>query len=366
MESSNEDKRTGPPGSEDELAKDVARLYSWANVEDAAYRNFSRQRKHPAAAATHPADNSASQGHESEALESLPAEALATPVISLPTVAKAVPAVPEEARPGFPAIPESREHSAPVQAVPVPLGTAHPVMAIYSLAGGVGKTTLAANLGRIFCSMGERILLVDASGSGLLPFYFGAADLRAGLRTFEASGVNFPPIQVIGADEVTAEWLEDEVKPVMERAQRTIFDMGPASMGVSPEIFAMCSIVLVPLLSDWNSIFTVTRIEASLQNMQSKGIKAPTAYYIFNRFDEGNPMDQQARELVQRQCGDRLLPMAIQQSSAVAEAIAARMTVADHAPQSEVAGDYLELAEWLRKIAPSSPAVQFTGRWSER
>jgi len=349
---SNEDKRNGPPGSEDELAKDVARLYSWANVEDAAYRNFSRQRKHPATVVAR-AENGAEQVDDSAVGESLPAEAPATPVISLPTTSS------------MPALPENRERLAEIQPVSEHHAL-HPAMAIYSLAGGVGKTTLAANLGRVFCSLGERTLLVDASGSGLLPFYFGAADLRAGLRTFEAFGVNYPPIQVIGADEVTAEWLENEVKPTMQKAQRTIFDLGPASMGVLPEIFSMCSIVLIPLLSDPNSIFTVSRIEASLKKMQSTGIKVPSAYYMFNRFDDRNPTDQQARELVQRQCGDRLLPISIQQSAAVAEAIAARMTVADHAPQSEVTSDYLELAEWLRKIAPSSPAVQFTGRWSER
>ena len=59
-----------------------------------------------------------------------------------------------------------------------------PVLAVYSIAGGVGKTTLCANLGKTLCSLGEQ-LLVDASGRCLLPYYFGGLpDLRPGLRKF--------------------------------------------------------------------------------------------------------------------------------------------------------------------------------------
>src|ERR1700678_3906214 len=41
----NENQDTSRPSPQEELADDVALLYSWANVEDATYRNFSRQPK---------------------------------------------------------------------------------------------------------------------------------------------------------------------------------------------------------------------------------------------------------------------------------------------------------------------------------
>jgi uncharacterized membrane protein YoaK (UPF0700 family) len=52
------------------------------------------------------------------------------------------------------------------------------VVGIYSVAGGVGKTILCANFGRMLCSLGEQILLVDAAGGEHLPYYFGASDAR--------------------------------------------------------------------------------------------------------------------------------------------------------------------------------------------
>src|SRR5208283_5202769 len=68
---------------------------------------------------------------------------------------------------------------------PAPAPARAPVVAIFSLAGGVGKTSLVATLGRALSARGERVLLVDTTPFGLLPFFFGARDQRLGLlRTF--------------------------------------------------------------------------------------------------------------------------------------------------------------------------------------
>jgi cellulose biosynthesis protein BcsQ len=369
-----EDTQPGSQDNESDLAKDVAHLYSWARVEDVPYHDFSRQRR-TAHAPSPPQAPERANGGASGSTSSIETQAMAfdipveEPVASEPPPALApaaaahtnidapvlpnpfiVPAAPDSFAPG-----KSR-----------PLKGNSPVLAVYSLAGGVGKTTLCANLGRIFCAMKEKVLLVDASGSGLLPFYFGATDLRPGLRTFVAPDACYPPLQVFGADEVTKESLDNEVIPVMHRSQRTIFDLGPAAMGLLPVIFSWCDVVLVPLLSDLNSILTVSRIEASFKAMQSTGVKAPEVFYVFNQFDQNDAVDQQARALVERQCGDRLLPLAIRDGDEIPDAIAARMTVADHAPESAVTQDYLRLARWLRELMPPPEERKSPLRWSER
>jgi cellulose biosynthesis protein BcsQ len=77
-----------------------------------------------------------------------------------------------------------------------------PVLAIFSLAGGVGKTSLVATLGRALSAAANAFLLVDTAAYGLLPFFFGARDQRPGmLRTFSppvSSGD--APIQMITLD----------------------------------------------------------------------------------------------------------------------------------------------------------------------
>ena len=55
------------------------------------------------------------------------------------------------------------------------------MLAVFSLAGGVGKTSLVATLGRALSAGTESVLLVDTTSHGLLPFYFGASELKPGI-----------------------------------------------------------------------------------------------------------------------------------------------------------------------------------------
>lgn len=388
-----ENKAAGNRGGEDQLAKDVARLYAWANVEGVPYRDFSRQRP---ANQTLPASPGEDQKVEiapspdkagnvgqttfapmtDAAPNPLPQPApQSAPVASIGVVqpsAATQPSMPppEISMPPQAAVPPliaSRERPRPrfIERLSIDSGSDRPVLAVYSQAGGVGKTTISANLARLLCSQGEEVLLVDASGGGLLPFYFGANDLRPGLRTFVASGLGCTPLRVIGADDVTASWLENDVAAAMSASRRTIFDLGAASFSLLPRIFDMCTGILIPLLADPNSILSISRIEKLFDKLRSAGTKIPSPYYVFNQFDNEHPMDLQARELASRQCGDRLLPMTIRHGAEVAESIAFRMTVADHAPESEVTHDFLQLALWLEKIAPVAQ-LKSSRRWTEQ
>ena len=50
-------------------------------------------------------------------------------------------------------------------------------IAFYNNKGGVGKTTLAANVGYNLSTMGYRVLLVDCDPQGNLSSFFGRYDL---------------------------------------------------------------------------------------------------------------------------------------------------------------------------------------------
>jgi cellulose synthase operon protein YhjQ len=265
--------------------------------------------------------------------------------------------------------------SAPVEPAPVPVTARPPVVAIFSLAGGVGKTSIVATLGRALSARGERVLLVDTAAYGLLPFFFGARDQRPGvLRTFSPPGASGDaPIQLITMDPETLgpetpalEPLSAEISKYSRGVGRVIVDLATASGATTRRVMRMNPLVLVPVIPDMSSVVSVGSIESFFQHNQGTAGKPQLPYYVLNQFDPSLPLHLDVREVLREQLGDRLLPFAIRRTPAVSEGLAEGMTVMDYAPNSTVADDFGSLAGWVK--SQSAPAnTSYRGvRWSER
>jgi len=268
---------------------------------------------------------------------------------------------------------------APPEVVSTPsLEDRPPMVAVFSLAGGVGKTCLVATLGRALAAMGERVLLADTAAYGPLPLYFGSREFKPGVvRTFSPpGGESDAPVQVLtleperypgdGADEHDP--LLGELGRDGRGANRILVDIGTASRQVTRRLLLLRPTILIPILPDMSSVATVRSLEAFLfnpANEPDRDRQTGAVFYLLNQFDASSPLHLDVRETLQQQLGDRLLPLVLRRSSAVSEALAEGTTVIDYAPASAVAGDYMHLAGWLRSlVAPAT--VEHPGvRWSE-
>ncbi len=105
-----------------------------------------------------------------------------------------------------------------------------------------------ATLGRALSSMGEKVLLTDTTSHGLLPFYFGASELRQGVvRTFSPpSGSTDAPIYLLsydvaerGSDEAGQEKLVEEIKTNSKGTHRILLDLTPGSGWVARRMARM-------------------------------------------------------------------------------------------------------------------------------
>ena len=250
-----------------------------------------------------------------------------------------------------------------------------PVLAVFSLAGGVGKTSLVATLGRALSARGERVLLVDTSAFGLLPFFFGARDPRPGvLRTFTPPGNSGDaPIQMLtmdpdtmGPENAPQETLALEVSLNSRNASRIVVDLATASASTTRRVLRMGPTVLVPLMPDMSSVVSVSSIDAFFQRNSGVPGQAVLPYYVLNQFDPSLPLHLDVREVLREQLGERLLPFSLRRAPAVSEALAEGMTVVDYAPNSTVAEDFGALAGWVKSLAAPA-SLGFRGvRWSER
>jgi cellulose synthase operon protein YhjQ len=265
--------------------------------------------------------------------------------------------------------------SVPAEAVPAPAAQRAPVLAVFSLAGGVGKTSLVATLGRALSARGERVLLVDTAAYGLLPFFFGARDQRPGvLRTFTAPGAGGDaPIQMITMDPETLgpetapqETLTQEISRHARGAGRVLVDLATASGATTRRLLRMAPTVLVPVVPDLSSVVSVSSIDAFFQHNVSASGQQVRPFYILNQFDPSVPLHLDVREVLREQLGDRLLPFALRRTPAVSEALAEGMTVVDYAPNSTAAEDFGALAGWVKSLAAPASSGYRGVRWSER
>jgi cellulose synthase operon protein YhjQ len=253
--------------------------------------------------------------------------------------------------------------------------TRTPVLAVFSLAGGVGKTSLVATVGRSLSSLGEKVLLTDTTSHGLLPFYFGASELRQGaVRTFSPpSGSTDAPIYLVSyevdqkiGDQASQELMVEEIVNSSRGTHRILLDLTASSAWVVRHMARMNPTILVPVAPDMNSVISLQSVEKFFHSIIDADGRPVQPYYLLNQFDASLPLHLDVREVLRRQLGDRLLPFVIHRAPAVSEALAEGMTVVDYAPESAVAEDYLNVATWLRTIAAPATAGFRNVRWSER
>jgi cellulose synthase operon protein YhjQ len=250
-----------------------------------------------------------------------------------------------------------------------------PVLAVFSLAGGVGKTSLVATLGRALSYQGEKVVLTDTTSHGLLPFYFGARELPPGVvRSFpplvEKKG---EPISLViyettgkRGDEPRQQNLTQQILRNGHGNHRLLLDLPSGSSWLVREMADVHPIVLVPMAPDMTSVISLHAVERVFRGITDSDGRAVLPFYVLNQFDAALPLHVDVREVFRHQLGDRLLRFAIRSSPAVSEALAEGMTVVDYAPTAPVSQDYFDVALWLRDISPPATSEFRSLRWGER
>lgn len=243
-----------------------------------------------------------------------------------------------------------------------PQETEMPLLAVISLAGGAGKTSLLATLGRALSALGERVLLADLTTHGPLPYYFAAGDLRPSWpRTFSPpAGTGSAPMDLIRLNvESQAEaedWLEAELGSQNSGVVRVLFDLPQGPTGLLGALARKNAQILIALAPDMNSLLSLDASEKLFAELQDGAGRAVQPFYLLNGFDAAQALHLDVREVLHQQLGDRLLPFNVRHSPAVPQALAEGMTVVDYAPKLPITTDYRRLAKWVRVQSPAAPA----------
>ena len=151
------------------------------------------------------------------------------------------------------------------------------ICGIFSLAGGVGKTSLTAALGRALAAAGERVVLAEVNAHGLLPFYFGdSARLgsaskrpdRVPTSDGQPAVISFSSGVTDAGDGETA--FAEAMDRCSDAGQRVIVDLCSSAAWGMRVLLQRRAMILVPIAPDMTSVLTLKAVEDYLHGLSEQ------------------------------------------------------------------------------------------------
>ena len=244
-------------------------------------------------------------------------------------------------------------------------------VAIYSMKGGVGKTTSAVNLSYLAASSGFRTLLCDLDPQGSSSYYlrvrapkkFKAKNLVKGDDRFLSAvkGTDYENLDILPADlsfRNLATLLHEKKKPTKKlgsslKELKDEYDLlfldAPAGLDLEIEnIFSASDIVLVPLIPTTLSINTYRMVSSFFRK---KELNLSKLWLFFSLVDKRKKLHVETIETMRQQQSNLLFTW-IPYSSTVEQMGVTREPVPGKHPRSKAAAAYRDLWEELKYKTP--------------
>ena len=253
-----------------------------------------------------------------------------------------------------------------------------PLICIASPKGGVGKTTVAANLAHALHRTGHQILAIDLDPQNALRLHFGVPlddtagfvaelprrpDWRSALRR-TPSGVRLLPhggldaratLALEAALEADPDLLGAPLRSILsDPALLVVADTPPGPSRALATLVPQAAVVLVTLLADAGSAAMLPELDSGrfLGRGTLGALFAGRMRIVLNEVEQGSRLSAEVASAMARHFGTRLLG-AVCRDVAVAEALACQRLVADHALGSRAAEDLEDIAAALLLALPA-------------
>ena len=247
------------------------------------------------------------------------------------------------------------------------------VIAVAQHKGGAGKTVTCVNLGASLAEMGKRVLLVDLDPQASLTTSFGIdpTDLEHSIYDVLAN-TDFPLSQVIlnsqseglfivpshinlsvanlefagriGRERI----LKKKLDPLKDSYDYTFLDCGPSLGLLTINAVTAADSILIPIQCELLSVYglrhlldTIDLVREELnQDLAIEG-------FLLTMYDARTRMSKGVEENIRASFGDRVFETIIRRRVRLAEGPALGEPITVHAPASDGAADYRDLAKEL-------------------
>jgi chromosome partitioning protein len=260
-------------------------------------------------------------------------------------------------------------------------------MAVFSLKGGTGKTTLSASLGWILAEEGCRILMIDMDPQGHLSHFFQVRAQRDQPTLFDVLiadrplpeavvATANPNLAILPAGEETLHlnealiarpWREWKLKDALEAAQPLSYDLVLIDVGgnlslVTYNALLAARVLLIPVLPDLFSYLSLKTLFAFLQELGSKyQVFYNMIWVLINKINPHRPLDRENRQALESYYGKFLVPEVIREDGKLVQALRQQVPVTQCAPRSTAARDLQKVARFIRANVVGSPAKSSRG-----
>jgi chromosome partitioning protein len=236
------------------------------------------------------------------------------------------------------------------------------ILALYSIKGGVGKTSSAVNLAFCAAQGGFRTLVWDLDPQGASSYYFrikpkikgGSKDLISGKRELDEmiKGTDFENLELIPADFSFRNFdllLDDKKNPTKQLKKRLstlskdydfiFLDCPPSISLLSEAVFAAADYLLSPIIPTTLSIRTLAQLKDFISE---HGLSKTGLIPFFSMVDRRKNMHKDIMKQVQADYPDILLT-AIPYASEIERMGLERQPLAAYSGKSRVAEAYRAL-----------------------
>ena len=256
-----------------------------------------------------------------------------------------------------------------------------PLISFVSPKGGVGKTTLVANVADALRRAGRPVLVLDLDPQNSLRLHFGVPlhditgfmaelplrpDWRSRLRS-TASGVVLLPHGAIDLRAALAQAAALERDPALlggpvrdmlaDPSLLVLADLPPGPSQPLAVVAPLASVIITVLRSEAISAAMLGEVESGrfLGSSTMAALYAGRLQFVLNGVDLQSRLSRAAAEVVARHLGPRLLG-AVSRDEALAEALAQMRLVNEVAPGSGAAADVAQVARAIEALLPATQA----------